>query len=256
MGLLLLSIGCATGFWYALRGGWGGLTLQWPERRFWVFSALATLAIVYFAGPLLGPALIVTFYVQELGHVVALRSLGYETSYRALPVFADPPRWNLNRMPQGDEAFVALMGPVITVPSILIAFGMVNVLVLTHPMASNYFAAYAAMASLYGLFTLLPFWPLPGGRVMRAIGEAWWPLLPYLFGGFLLAALISLAAGYQSLILGFIAFIGIRGLMALEAAGPHQPKMPRNAIAPIAGAYGAAIFALGRIVWPTLSSAF
>lgn len=252
MGFLALALGFCTAFWLATRGGWAGLSIEWPDRKFWAFGALAAAAIFFFFGPFFGPCLIATFYFQELGHVVTLRSFGVDAKIRAIPVFANPPKWDLHKLDQGKEAYVALMGPAFTVPAVFLCLAIAAMLLNSSPLLGNYLAGFAAVSATYGAFTLLPFWPMAGGRIIRAVSETFWPILPFVLGGAALAVILTLAAGFMSFTLGAIAFIGIRGLMALEHPTPHQSPMPKDAAWLLIGAYLVVTASLYRFGWPLI----
>ncbi len=254
MGLVALALGYCAAIWLVLRGGWAGLQLQWPEPKFRLFGILAYATILLLFGLHNGGALIASFYLQEIGHVAALRSVGSDTRLRVLPIFADPPKWDLHKLRQDQEAFVALMGPAMFVPALIAAIALGPNIATVSPTGHNVLRVFSWVGSVYGIMLLLPFWPMPGGRIIRAVGETFWPLLPFVAGGMALAVVLTLAVGYQSLILGFIAFVGIRGLMALEHPTAHQVPMPRQTALWLLGAYLFATASLFSYGWPLIEA--
>jgi Zn-dependent protease len=134
--------------------------------------------------------------VHEVGHMVALRSMGVKAS---LPTFIPfmGAFVTMKSAPKsvGHEATAALAGP---------AVGTVGALVtleLSHVFNSPLLRALAYTAFFINLFNLVPALPLDGGRVAGALHPALW-----IFG---LAAAGIFAFLHPSPVLIFILIIGI-----------------------------------------------
>ncbi len=248
MPALVIALGYCWAIWRTVRAGWPGLSIHWPDRRSAILGG-AVAAVLYFVfGPFLTPGILASMYLHELGHVLALRSVGQPAAFRAIPAFSALPSWRMGQLSPGQAAFVSLMGAGLTLPVIVLAIAVAQMTAVSSPLVTNHFAAFAAVASLYSAFGLLPYLPLPGGRVFTDAGTAIWPLLPLVAGGALLAVTLTFAVGYQSLTLGFIAFVGIRGLMT--ANDIQARPMDREIAIWTLAAYGALLVCLVNFGWP------
>lgn len=133
-----------------------------------VLSMLATFGIYWqiFGWPF-ALGLVVSIYIHEIGHVIALRRLG-------IPV--DPPMFipgfgafvRLRQRPASpkEDASVGLAGPEAGLVAALLAAGL-------HAITGHgALAAIAQTGAWINLFNLLPFGPLDGGRALRALSRA------------------------------------------------------------------------------------
>ncbi len=144
--------------------------------------------------------LVLSIYVHEMGHVMALRRLGIPST---APMFI-PGLGALIRLKQypanpREDARVGLAGPIWGLGAVVVAY-------LAH-LATGWasLAAIARFGAWINLFNLLPVWQLDGGRGFRALGkrERW--ILVAVIGGmwFLtsegLLALLLLVGGLGAL---------------------------------------------------------
>lgn len=107
---------------------------------------------------------------HELGHAFAVRKLGYGQSKIVLGGFGGVCQWH-GRPTRGDRIRIALAGPAVSL--LLGAIGMVLYLPL-RPMIAGIPPLKTALAALmflnvfWGVFNLLPIFPMDGGQALRS----------------------------------------------------------------------------------------
>jgi len=108
--------------------------------------------------------LVVSIYVHEMGHVVALRRYGIKaTAPMFIPGFGAIVRLKQYPANPREDARVGLAGPIWGLGASVVAY--VVYLVSDWPS----WAAIARVGAWINLFNLLPFWQLDGGRGFRAL---------------------------------------------------------------------------------------
>jgi Zn-dependent protease len=165
------------------------------------FSMLLSLGVYWdIFGWKLALGLVLSIYVHEMGHVIALRRLGFKASN---PMFI-PGLGALIRLKQQvanprEDAIIGLAGPIYGLGAALVSLGLFGV---TH---QPIFAAIAAWGAAINLFNLTPIWTLDGGRGFHAmstlhkwlaaatVGAAWW----YTQNNFI--GLLALVCAYRAL---------------------------------------------------------
>jgi len=117
----------------------------------------------------------ISVLVHELAHGIVARRRGIESGTVTLLFFGGTTALSQEASRPGDEAAIALAGPV---ASLLIAFlclGIWEVALAADGIVPDAIAAaaltLAALNVLLGIFNLLPVFPLDGGRMVRAV--AW-----------------------------------------------------------------------------------
>ncbi len=144
-------------------------------------SALFLLALVLFlygrGGPqaMVGSIAIaivafVSVVAHELGHAVAVRKLGYGASKIVLGGFGGVCQWS-GRPTRGDRIRVALAGPAVSL--VLGAIGMALFIPFRDSLASmpplrTAISALMFLNVFWGVFNLLPIFPMDGGQAMRS----------------------------------------------------------------------------------------
>lgn len=196
-----------------------------PNSLIWGAISIAIL-VAFFRNQIeLVPIIVVAVLVHEYGHVLAYRLAGHsEPKFRLIP-FGGVAMSNERPRSQAENAYVALMGPGFSLVLLIIAFMAAHWLAAS---GDRYGAGYAAAATvLIGLlnaFNLLPFFPLDGGKTIRAIAMTGGP-------GFGRAVTIAMGAAFALFALAaqlwiLLIFAGF-GLLASLARTPHDDQLPR-----------------------------
>ena len=151
-------------------------------------------------------ALLIMFGVgiHEMGHVWAMRRCGLKTKGFYFIPFVGGAAISNDAFKSGkEEIYVALMGPVFGVITILPA--LIMFLLTDQPI----WAAAASFLAVINLFNLFPINPLDGGRVIKSLALSLNKNIGIfiLCAGFVLA--ISLSHYFGLFLLGFIAVIGM-----------------------------------------------
>ena len=109
---------------------------------------------------------VLSIYVHEIGHVVALRQFGISaTAPMFIPGFGALVRLNQYPATPREDARVGIAGPIWGMFAALAAF------LLALAFASPMLHAIAATAALINLFNLIPLWSLDGGRAFRGMSR-------------------------------------------------------------------------------------
>ncbi|MCO5171641.1 MAG: site-2 protease family protein [Planctomycetes bacterium] len=144
--------------------------------------------------------LVLSIYVHEMGHVVALRRLGLPASAPMfIPGVGAVIRLRCYPPTPREDARVGLAGPMWGLGAALAALGL---FLATGEAA---FAAIARVGAWINLFNLMPLWQLDGARGWRALGRAQrWTVTAAFWAAFLLLGdglllLLGLAAGVRAL---------------------------------------------------------
>lgn len=197
------------------------------SRNSLIWGAISiAILVAFFQNRLaLVPIIVVAVLVHEYGHVLAYRLAGHtDPKFRLIP-FGGVAISNERPRSQAENAFVALMGP-----------GFSLVLLVAAVMTSRWLydagdligAAYARDAAILigalNAFNLLPFFPLDGGKTLRAVAMAGGPAVGRAVTIGMGAAFASFAITFQLWILLIFAAFGV---IASLAPTPHDDKLPR-----------------------------
>jgi Zn-dependent protease len=144
--------------------------------------------------------LVLSIYVHEMGHVVALRRLGLNaTAPMFIPGFGALIRLKAYPPTPVEDARIGLAGPMWGLGAALVSLGLW--------LATGWegFAAIAKFGAWMNLFNLTPVWQLDGSRGWRALGrvERWVVALVALGGFFLVHEGMLLLVGGAALFRAF-----------------------------------------------------
>jgi Zn-dependent protease len=104
-------------------------------------------------------AFVITIYIHEMGHVAALRRLGFAaTAPMFIPGFGALVRLQQHPATTAEDARIGLAGPIWGVAAAVAAFA------IGWAMPSKFFYAVAFATAWINLFNLIPVWQLDGGR--------------------------------------------------------------------------------------------
>ena len=122
--------------------------------------------------------LVLSIYVHEMGHVIALRRYGFKAT---APMFI-PGLGALIRLQQQvvnprEDADIGLAGPIYGLGAAVVALG------LWFATRLPIFAAVAGVGAWVNLFNLTPIWTLDGGRAFHALSRAQRVVMAAVVGG-------------------------------------------------------------------------
>lgn len=164
-------------------------------------------------GPTFGISLIVSFLLHEFGHVIAYRMVGHQDArFRLVPVLSGVQISDQPLKTDGQAFFVALMGPGISIAPMALAYSLSVALSQHDPQAASLFRVFAVTCGTMNFITLLPFWPLDGGKCARLFAINFWPALAPALTAFLTAALASAAWRTGSIALLVLALVGLQSM--------------------------------------------
>lgn len=192
-----------TGLW-AL--GFKGITLFLKSIKLlkFVFAGATFLSYAYLFTWKFALLILLAIGWHESGHVWATRRMGLKTKgFYFLPFLGGVAITEERYKTQGQQAFIAIMGPVWGFVLALAAFGIYWVT------GNPLFAAAASWMSLLNLFNLLPVNPLDGGQVIRTVSFSIHNWLGSVFLGLSIATFTAAA---------FIMKVPLFGILAAVAA--------------------------------------
>lgn len=225
--------------------------MVWPafDRRRWraafdlsptgvLWGAIGLYLLLRFAPWIeLVPVIVVAVMVHEYGHVLAFRLAGHPAPVFRLAPFGGVAMSSQAPRSQAEIAYVALMGPGFSIVLLVAALMAAVALHGAEPAAALYAFRSAQIIALLNGFNLLPFFPLDGGRALRAIATTIGPGVAQGFGLLMAVALLGVAAMTRSWLL--LAF-GVFGLIGAARAGRTDrnvtPMPPATALVAL-GAY-------------------
>lgn len=230
-----------------------------------IFGLLGVAVIGYFFrnDPMLAVMIVGAIMLHEYGHVLAFRLAGHPRPvFRLAPfggvAFSDrPPR------SQAENAYIALMGPgfslALIVALLLLAWltreneaeRMARLAADAGRSVSEMAVLAAGVVGALNFFNLLPFYPLDGGRTLKAAatvaGRAFAANL-----ALLMSILLGVVAFFllQNLILLFFALIGLAAAKQEEAIDKTLAPMSAGHAALTSAAYLATALAHGAAALP------
>ncbi|HEY4184522.1 MAG TPA: site-2 protease family protein [Polyangia bacterium] len=217
------------------------LLIGLTQAKTFLSMAIAIGVYTSFFGWKFALGLILSIYVHEMGHVVALRRYGIPASAPMfIPGFGALVRLKQNPATVGEDARTGLAGPIWGTAAALVALALGALL------HNQLLFAIARLGAWINLFNLLPVWQLDGGRGFAALsrgqrgvvaGVLWVLALSHVDGLlFILAIAASFRAAGKSApplgdrpvlatFLGLV--IGLTVLMVVAGAGVgHLPLRP------------------------------
>ncbi|SLN59649.1 hypothetical protein AQS8620_02667 [Aquimixticola soesokkakensis] len=158
------------------------------------FTAFVVVAV--FTAPLIGAGVLLAAILHDFGAAFACRKLGHAVArVRILPQpFFGPPRIDRPHARLFDEAYVALFAAAIAVGPMVLCFALFHALSGALPQVATFARAFGIAIGAFNFFLLLPFLPLGGGQVIRAISLSVWPAL-----GVGLTVFMALCFGFAAL---------------------------------------------------------
>jgi Zn-dependent protease len=172
-----------------------------------LFSMLLSLGVYWTVwGWKFALGLVLSIYVHEMGHVIALRRYGFKAT---APMFI-PGLGALIRLKQQvvnpqEDADIGLAGPIYGLGAALVALG------LWLATAEPIFAAIAGVGAWLNLLNLIPISPLDGGRGFHAMSARQ-----------KLLATATVGAAYYFTGDGLLILIGLVGVLRVLATKPGQ----------------------------------
>ena len=225
------------------------------DSLIWGGLGVGLLVVFFHEQPEMIPLIIVAVMVHEYGHVLAYRLAGHRSpKFRLVPfggvAISDEPSKS-----QAENAYIALMGPGFSIALLVVALVTARVLALSGDIDGARYASFAAMLiGLLNAFNLLPFYPLDGGRTLRAIAMTIGPgtattLAVAMSGIFAVFAFLA-----KTPILGLFAVLGL--IAALRPSPSEALARPMSiGVALLALlAYGVTFAVHAWVSWPFLYS--
>jgi len=130
-----------------------------------VFSMIAALGVYWslFGWPF-ALGLVLSIYVHEMGHVIAIRGYGFHASAPMfIPGLGAFIRMQTKNLPPIPDARIGLAGPIYG------AFAAIASWILFKLTGLPIFAAIAHLGAVINLFNLIPIWQLDGSRGMHSL---------------------------------------------------------------------------------------
>ena len=209
----LCAMALMTATLYALRGGLvtpGGTRIAGLDAQGIGFGAISVLIAGWYFGPLFGLALILTVVIHEYGHVAAFRITGHEDArFRLVPLIGGYAISDRAPSTEAEEFFVAIAGPALSLAPMVLAFVLCEIVDPWSRPVADFLWIFAATTAALNFLNLLPFWPLDGGRCLRAIVHAFEPRAALGATIAMSAAFAAAAAAAGSALLLLVALIGV-----------------------------------------------
>ena len=143
--------------------------LKYAKTLITVISmAFSTLLYSITLGPWFAIGFVLMLFIHEMGHVLALKIRGYETSAPIFIPFLGALIFAPKFKSEEDEAFIGYGGPLI---GTLGALALFIILLLGNPTENPIALSVSYTAGLINLFNLIPVSPLDGGRVTSIVSK-------------------------------------------------------------------------------------
>jgi len=187
-----------------------------------------TVAVAALTSPLLGIGFVFAALLHELGSALACRIIGHEVArVRLIPLpFVAAPRSDRPFDHALEESFAALYAPALAIVPMILAFGLFHSFALAAPLFADVMRSTAIMLGTFNFIMLLPFLPFGGGRVVRAVSDAFWPRLGRVITLFMTAAFASAALRDHSMAMMILAAAGVQSLFHIRR--PDQSRLEPN----------------------------
>lgn len=191
------------------------------------FAAVSTFALLL--GLDLAVGLLLAALVKAAGHLVGHRLVGDRAAEFRLVAFPQGPE-AAGTAPRDDLAafFVLMMGPALGLAPMVAAFAFGTALAESAPGLAEALRAYALAAGALNFVSLLPLWPLAGGRLVQLIIAARFPQVSGLAAAMLAAFFIGMSLTLHSLLLFLIGLIAALALIVRPPANTPRPSLSRK----------------------------
>lgn len=200
-------------------------TLKFTKPLVTLLSMLVSaLAYGWWLGPWFGVGLVAIIFLHEMGHVIALRWRGFETSGPVFIPFLGAAIFVPAFTDRTDESVVAIGGPLIGLAGVGICFAG------WWATDSEILILLAWLGVVLNLFNLIPLSPLDGGRVTQIVGK--W----FKYVGAALLLLVTIVLASPALLLIWI--------LCVDAIDTIPPRW-RTALCATLGLAMAALMLLG-----------
>jgi Zn-dependent protease len=248
----LCAMALMTATLYALRGGLvmpGGIRIAGLDAQGIGFGVISVLIAGWYFGPLYGLALILTVVIHEYGHVAAFRITGHaDARFRLVPLMGGYAISDRAPSTEGEEFFVAIAGPALSLAPMVLAFALCEIVDPWSRPVADFLWIFAATMAALNFLNLLPFWPLDGGRCLRAIVHAFEPRAALGAALAMSAAFAAASVAVGSILLLLVALLGAA---TVRPGRRDMPGMTPGQAAVALGAYvftAAAHFAGGALI--------
>lgn len=188
----------------------------------------------WLTGPAIATAILISLMLREIGHVIAHQIMGHiSTRFRLAPLIADQPVSDDPLRTDGQALFAALMGPGFCLVPMLLAYLASLGVAEGNPALAQGLRTFAITCGAVNFITLLPFWPLDGGRCVRIAARSIWPVLAPASAIFMIAAICLAAWRSGTLGLLVLAMVGVQSLLRRDrkTAYPLPPDVALLALA-------------------------
>ena len=252
--LLLLAVAL-----YTLRGGLvgpgRGVRVVGFDTNALGLGAVAVAAAVWFFGWQFGAALIITVVIHEFGHVVAFRICGHaDARFRLIPLLGGVAISDKLPASHDEDLFVSLMAPAICLAPMVLCFVLSDLLAEQAWGLANFLYILGLVMGSLNFFNLLPFWPLDGGKITRALTFTYIPWATRAVSIAMSATAAALCVLSGSFILLIFILMGWQGLMQSEQRIKMQRPMSRRRGLWAAAAYLSTLLAFGVAGSPLVNS--
>lgn len=187
---------------------------------------LVVLIAIFWNNLVMAAIIVVGVLAHEYGHVLAYRLAGHPRPvFRLAPfggvAFSDKPPAS-----QVENAYVALMGPGFSVALVVLLLLIHWATLVDQPVVSAIAYMSAGVVGALNFFNLLPFFPLDGGRTVRAMATAAGPRVALIATLVMSGALGAIGFMMKSWFLMIIALIGLLAAQQQEEEDQRLPPMP------------------------------
>lgn len=224
----------------SLEGGFGPNQGKNAQSNFTTKSILLAIAsfvaAVLVIGPISGVAIVLGIAIHEFGHVAAFRSIGHnDARFRLIPLLGGVAI--SNRLPKNQlaEFYIAIMGPGIMLAPLVVTGVYIHTIGVTNSLFDQFARAMFIITGAINFFNLLPFWPLDGGRIVRAITFGVSHKISHALTFIMSGGLIIWAILAQQYLILFVAIVGLLAARQAISLSEKQPPMTNSqAIAALA----------------------
>lgn len=201
-------------------------------------AVLSIAAAVYLLGLIGGLIVVAAIAIHEYGHVAAYRAAGHSDAFfRLVPFLGGVAISRQSPRDQISSYYVSLMGPGFSLAPLVVCI-VAGVMTENSDPELSYLAwRAAAIVGFLNAFNLLPFWPLDGGRMVRAITVAVAPSLARNITIAMTLGLIVLSVMMGWWLIGLFAMISLPSIKAAEKADEKLRPMSADEMALAVAAY-------------------